>query len=82
MLDTRNEKAIHESLSAELNVRKETVQVFFAKYMPDYVCKNYWEINLSIFYEYFDLKKEVFTFDEVVFYHVTTRLSRQKFRRI
>lgn len=78
MLDTRNEKAIHESLSAELNVRKEAVQVFFAKYMPDYVCKNYWEINLSIFYEYFDLKKEVFTFDEVVFYHVTTRLSRQK----
>lgn len=77
MLDTRSEDTICESLADILGNRKEAVEVFLAKVMPDYMGLRYCEINTDIFYSYFDLKKDEFTIDEVVFYHVTTRLSKQ-----
>lgn len=78
MLDTRNEDMICRSLAGILGTRKEQIEVFLAKTMPDYTCKNYWEINTNIFYDYFCLNKEEFVFGEIVFYHVTTRLTEQK----
>lgn len=78
MLDTRNEDMIYRSLAGILGTRKEQIEVFLAKTMPDYTCKNYWEIHTNIFYDYFCLDKEEFVFGEIVFYHVTTRLTEQK----
>lgn len=78
MLDTRSEDAICESLANILGNSKEAVEIFFAKAMPDYTGISYWEIDTDIFYNYFGLKEEEFTIDEVVFYHVTTRLSKQE----
>lgn len=78
MLDTRSEEMICKSLADILGTRKEAIEVFLAKTMPDYVVKNYWEIDENIFYNYFSLDKEEFVFDEVVFYHVTTRLIKQQ----
>ena len=78
MLDTRSEEMICKSLADILGTRKEAIEVFLAKTMPDYAVKNYWEIDADIFYNYFSLSKEEFVFDEVVFYHVTTRLIKQQ----
>ena len=77
MLDTRSTDAICESLAGILGIRKEAVEVFLAKAMPDYVGRQYWEIDAGIFYDYFNLDRDVFVLDEVMFYHVTTRLSKQ-----
>lgn len=78
MLDTRSEAAICQSLADILGTRKEAVEVFWAKAMPEYVNQDYWEININIFYEYFGLSKDDFVFDKVMFYHVTTRLLREE----
>jgi len=78
MLDTRSEFAICQSLADILGTRKEAVEVFWAKTMPEYVNRAYWEIDVNLFYDYFGLNKENFIFDEIMFYHVTTRLSKEK----
>lgn len=78
MLDTRSEETICKSLGNILGTRKEALEVFWAKTMPDYVCKHYWEIDTGIFYDYFNLTKDEFVLNEVVFYHVTTRLTEQR----
>ena len=53
MLDTRSEEMICKSLADILGTRKEAIEVFFAKTMPEYAVKNYWEIDANIFYNYF-----------------------------
>lgn len=78
MLDTRSEETICKSLGNILGTRKEALEVFKEKTMPDYVCKHYWEIDTGIFYDYFNLTKDEFVLNEVVFYHVTTRLTEQR----
>lgn len=78
MLDTRSEETICKSLGNILGIRKEALEVFWARTMPDYVCKHYWEIDTGIFYDYFNLTKDEFVLNEVVFYHVTTRLTEQR----
>lgn len=78
MLDTRNEDTICQSLANLLHTRKEAIEVFWAKNMPEYVCRNYWEIDINLFYDYFGLNKDTFTFDEVTVYHVTTRLQKER----
>ena len=55
MLDTRSEETICKSLGNILGIRKEALEVFWARTMPDYVCKHYWEIDTGIFYDYFNL---------------------------
>ncbi len=40
MLDTRNKDMICRSLAGMLGTRKEQIEVFLAKTMPDYTCKN------------------------------------------
>ena len=52
--------------------------MFCDKNMPEYVCRNYWEIDINLFYDYFGLNKDTFTFDEVTVYHVTARLQKER----
>lgn len=78
MLDTRNEDTICQSLAEILHTGKEAIEVFWAKTMPEYVCRNYWEIDINLFYDYFDLNKDTFILDEVAVYHVTTRLQKER----
>lgn len=66
------------SVANILGIRKEAVEVFLARKMPDYVCRGYQGINIDIFYDYFGVEKDTFIFDTVTFYHVTTRLSGQE----
>ena len=51
MLDTRSEVAICQSLADILGTRKEAVEVFWAKAMPEYVNQDYWEITTRLLRE-------------------------------
>lgn len=77
MLDTRTEESIYNSLADILKVRKEKVELFFSHNMPEFLGKGYWEIDLDIFYKYFNLEKESFQIDSVTIHHVTTRLNSE-----
>ncbi len=78
--DSREKRveSIYQSLAEILHTGKEAIEVFWAKTMPEYVCRNYWEIDINLFYDYFDLNKDTFIFDEVAVYHVTTRLQKER----